>query len=120
MALSTQCQLAWSRVLLAGFGEHVGDKLGAADLSRLCGASSALRLGRGCYAEKAIRAQHGLAAAGGGLAELHHFERMPRAKRIDLRRRGARRVVAGSPLHRIRVGGFALVSVQMLPGSVYN
>ena len=75
--------------------EQYGACLPAADLARLCATCSASRLAAPRFAKAAL-GRHGLTS--GSLALLCQLEQIPERTTVDLKRAGARKVIAGSSL----------------------
>ena len=82
--------------------EQYGACLPAADLARLCATCSASRLAAPKFTKAAL-GRHGLTS--GCLALLCQLEQIPEKTTVDLKRVGARAVVAGSKLCSVLVGG---------------
>ena len=84
--------------------EQYGACLPAADLARLCATCSASRLAAPKFAKAAL-GRHGLTS--GSLALLCQLEQIPERTTVDLKRAGARKVIAGSRLCSVLVGSLS-------------
>ena len=96
--------------------KHTLDALSASELASLGATSRTMRHAAADFTRTAMVAQHGLIVSGGTLPDLRTLETMPARCSIDLRRRGGRRVVRGSPIRSTCVGGYdAILTQAQLP-----
>ena len=96
---------------------EAADLLDARGLAALAMTSRGHQRATGIMARAAMERRHGLGVAQGTVADLHAFDCLPDQLAVSLRKPGARRVEAGSPLGVCCVGGHqrTLTLAQMPP-----